>query len=47
MAGRIPYDTVVTEAMVHGVPVTAYADGAVALALKEMWKQVKTALKTT
>ena len=45
VVGRIPYDTIVTEAMVHGVPVTAYADGAVAQALKEVWQQVKKALE--
>jgi MinD superfamily P-loop ATPase len=44
VAGHIPYDTVVTEAMVHGVPVTEYADGAVSQALKEVWKHVEAAL---
>ena len=37
VAGRIPYDTVVTEAMVHGMPVTAYSDGVVAEALAKLW----------
>lgn len=36
LLGRIPYDTVVTEAMVHGQPVTDYADGTVTEALEEM-----------
>lgn len=42
--GRIPYDTVVTEAMVQGQPVTAYADGAVSAALRHVWKRVKSRL---
>jgi len=36
--GRIPYDPVVTSAMVQGVPVTAFADGPVTEALKDVWK---------
>jgi MinD superfamily P-loop ATPase len=41
MVGRIPYDTVVTEAMVQGRPVTDYADGMVTKALEEMWSRVR------
>jgi MinD superfamily P-loop ATPase len=41
VVGRIPYDDVVTEAMVHGHPVTAYTDGPVTEALKEMWSRVR------
>lgn len=41
VVGRIPYDTVVTEAMVHGQPVTAYADGAVTEAVRRIWERVK------
>ena len=41
LAGRLPYDTVVTEAMVRGQPVTAYQpDGAMALGLGEVWARV-------
>jgi len=39
--GRIPYDDVVTEAMVQGRPVTDYTDGPVTEALGEVWKQIK------
>jgi MinD superfamily P-loop ATPase len=46
VAGRIPYDPVVTEAMVRGVPVTAYADGATGQALAEIWAHVKLWLAT-
>jgi MinD superfamily P-loop ATPase len=44
VVGRIPYDTVVTEAMVEGRPVTAYTDGAVSAALREIWERVKARL---
>jgi len=39
--GRIPYDTVVTEAMVQGLPVTEHADGAVAEAIGELWLRIR------
>jgi MinD superfamily P-loop ATPase len=42
LVGRLPYDTVVTEAMVQGQPVTAYQpEGAVAKALREVWARVQ------
>jgi MinD superfamily P-loop ATPase len=49
LAGRIPYDTAVTEAMVHGRPVTEHTDGPVTEhtdgpvteALRGVWVQVK------
>ena len=41
IVGRVPYDDVVTEAMVQGQPVTAYTDGPVTEALKEMWSRVR------
>ncbi|MFQ6100932.1 MAG: P-loop NTPase [Anaerolineae bacterium] len=40
VVGRIPYDDVVTEAMVQGQPVTEHADGPVAEALKGVWRRV-------
>jgi len=39
--GQIPYDTVVTKAMVDGQPVTAAGDNAVARALQDVWTSVK------
>jgi MinD superfamily P-loop ATPase len=39
--GRIPYDTVVTEAMVQGQPVPDYTDGPVTEALWRVWKRVR------
>lgn len=41
VVGRIPYDTVVTEAMVQGRPVTDYADGAVTEAFEAMWSRIR------
>lgn len=45
LVGRIPYDTIVTEAMVDGKPVTAYADGAVSESLRGIWRRVKRRLE--
>jgi MinD superfamily P-loop ATPase len=45
LAGKLPYDTVVTEAMVQGQPVTVYRpQTAVAGALREAWANVRTRL---
>ena len=44
MAGRIPYDTVVTEAMVRGRPVTEHTEGPVTKALRAIWAHVKSHL---
>jgi len=46
LVGCIPYDTIVTEAMVHGQPVTVYSDGSVAAELRGMWQQVHQRLAT-
>jgi MinD superfamily P-loop ATPase len=45
IAGTLPFDTVVTEAMVHGQPVTAYqTDGPVPIALGDTWNALKARL---
>jgi len=41
LLGHVPYDDVVTEAMVRGLPVTAYTDGPVAEALREVWVRIR------
>ncbi len=38
---QIPYDDVVTEAMVHGQPVTEYSDGPVTEALSDIWHRIR------
>jgi MinD superfamily P-loop ATPase len=41
VVGRLPFDTIVTEAMVQGQPVTAYRpDSPVSQALLTAWEQV-------
>jgi len=41
LVGHIPYDDVVTEAMVQGLPVTAFDDGAVTAELHRVWQRVR------
>jgi len=45
MIGRIPFDATVTDAMVHGEPVTAYRpDAPASRAMRDIWLQVATHL---
>jgi MinD superfamily P-loop ATPase len=45
IAGKIPFDETVTEAMVHGEPVTAYQpESPASQALKEIWLRLQTYL---
>jgi len=41
VVSRILYDDVVTEAMVQGLPVTAFEDGAVTAELEHVWRHVR------
>ena len=45
VVGHIPFDPTVTQAMVQGVPVTAYGDGSVVQALRHTWEQQLAALE--
>ena len=46
VVGRLPFDTIVTEAMVHGQPVTAYQqDGVMATAMRAAWARVRARLE--
>jgi MinD superfamily P-loop ATPase len=45
LVGRVPYDTVVTEAMVQGLPVTAFSDGPVSRALRQIWARTREVLR--
>ncbi len=47
IVARLPYDAIVTEAMVNGQAVTAYTDGPVAQALHEAWAEIKARLELT
>ena len=44
IAARLPFDTVVTEAMVHGHPVTAYTKNPVTQALRQAWRRISVRL---
>jgi len=44
LVGQVPFDTVVTEAMVQGQPVTEYDDGPVTAELKSVWMRIREAL---
>jgi MinD superfamily P-loop ATPase len=39
--GKIPFDSLVTEAMVQSVPVTAYSDGPVTQAIRSIWQSLR------
>jgi MinD superfamily P-loop ATPase len=41
VVGNIPYDPVVTEAMVAGMPVVEFSEGKVSDAIKDVWKGIK------
>jgi len=40
LAGKVPFDSVVTEAMIKGLPVVEYSDGVVSRRIKEIWEQL-------
>jgi len=42
--GHIPFDPVVTQAMVQGLPVTVYTEGPVAKELRQMWARLSSML---
>ncbi|MGB2843130.1 MAG: 4Fe-4S binding protein [Halobacteriota archaeon] len=41
VVGNIPYDPMVTEAMVAGMPVVEFSEGKVSDAIKNVWKDIK------
>jgi MinD superfamily P-loop ATPase len=46
LIGKIPYDTLVTEAMVQGMPVTVYRpESQVSIALESIWKRLLSMVK--
>jgi len=44
IAGRVPFDNVVTESIVQGVPVVEYFDGRVTKEIERMWHTLSTML---
>jgi MinD superfamily P-loop ATPase len=45
VAARIPFDNIMTEAIVHGLPVVEYADGKVVQQIRELWQIVSARLE--
>jgi MinD superfamily P-loop ATPase len=41
VVGQVPYDDVVTQAMVYGHPVTEHTDGPVTQSLRELWARIR------
>ncbi|MFC2062496.1 ATP-binding protein [Chloroflexota bacterium] len=44
IAGRIPFDNVVTKSIVQGVPVVEYSDGKVTCEIEKMWRTLSAML---
>ena len=44
MASRIPFDNVVTEAIVHGLPVVEYSEGKITQEIGSLWQHITHAL---
>jgi len=42
VASKIPFDNIVTEALVHGVPVVEYADGRISREMGTLWQKIST-----
>ena len=45
VAARIPFDNVVTEAMIKGVPVVEFSDGQVSQEIEKLWDRIGQRLK--
>jgi MinD superfamily P-loop ATPase len=45
MAARISFDNVMTEAIVHGLPVVEYCDNKITKQIKELWRTVSAKLE--
>jgi MinD superfamily P-loop ATPase len=40
IAGYIPYDDIITEAMIHGKPVVMYKKNRTSMAIENMWEKL-------
>ena len=40
VVGKVPFDRVVTEALVNGLPVVEYSEGTVSQKIKEIWEKI-------
>jgi MinD superfamily P-loop ATPase len=44
IVARIPFDNVVTEALIQGIPVVEYSQGEVSTEIKNLWDRIKAIL---
>ena len=44
IAGKVPFDNVVTESIVQGIPVVEYSDGKVTREIEKMWRTLSAML---
>jgi len=44
VASKIPFDNIVTEALVHGLPVVEYSDGEVSHEIEALWQKISNVL---
>ena len=47
VAARIPFDNIVTEALIRGAPVVEYSDGRVSREIRELWYKIFNVLEET
>ena len=47
IAGRIPFDNVVTESIVQGVPIVEYSNGRVTQEIERMWRSLSAILRNS
>jgi MinD superfamily P-loop ATPase len=45
IAGEVPYDPIVTKAMVAGKSIVEFDNGSISTKIKEMWEKVETKLR--
>lgn len=45
VTSRIPFDNIVTEALVHGMPVVEYSDGRVSGEIEKLWQDISSMLE--
>jgi MinD superfamily P-loop ATPase len=46
VAGKIPFDSVVSEAMVHGSLMVEYSDGQVSREIRKLWDAIRITLES-
>ena len=46
IAGKMPFDNIVTESIVRGIPVVEHSNGEVARAIGELWRNLANVLGT-